>query len=333
MAAPGPRLVDLALATLDPPGREELVPPPRFADCRFDTWYRDPAVPGQAAAIARIRAFATAPPGFWQRLWRRPPAGLYLDGDFGVGKTHLLAATWHAATGQRVFLSLAEAISLCVMVGPEATVAALAAELVCIDEFELDDPSNTRLADLLLDGLVARGCRIIVTSNTVPGELGAGRVAVDRFRAQLVRISAHFTAVHVPGQDYRQRHRGPADADPPGWGATVTALPGAPTIPAGDLDRLLAEIPVVNLRRLAAALPGLTVTGVEPFPDQLAALRFVHLVDRLYDHRVPLRVVADCRLDELFLAEYRDWAFAKKYRRCASRLVELCQEGARAGDP
>ena len=29
------------------------------------------------------------------------PGGVYLDGGYGVGKTHLLASLWHAAPGAR----------------------------------------------------------------------------------------------------------------------------------------------------------------------------------------------------------------------------------------
>ena len=82
---------------------------------------------------------------------------------------------------------------------------------------------------------------------------------------------------------------------------------------------------MVSLRRLADRLDGLFITGLEPWHDQLSALRFVHLIDRLYDWCVPLRVRADCAIDEVFRPEYRELGFAKKYRRCCSRLVELCR--------
>ena len=97
-------------------------------------------------------------------------------------------------------------MSLCTQLGPNGAAERLQADLVCFDEFELDDPSYTRLADLLLDQLVAGGAKIVVTSNTVPGELGVGRMFVDRFRAQLDRVAQHFHDVHVPGSDFRQRH-------------------------------------------------------------------------------------------------------------------------------
>ena len=83
----------------------ELVPPPRFAAESFATYLPDPAQPTQAAAVAGLHAFAAqmnAPTPTTRSWFRRPAppegrAGIYLDGGFGVGKTHLLASLWHEA--------------------------------------------------------------------------------------------------------------------------------------------------------------------------------------------------------------------------------------------
>ena len=88
---------------------------------------------------------------------------------------------------------------------------------------------------------------------------------------------------------------------------------------------MLTRLPVVNLRRFAGRLQGLTILDLSPFTDQLKALRFVHLIDRLYDWQVPVRVRSTHRIDGLFPPEHCLAAFAKKYRRCRSRLTELCQ--------
>jgi len=309
---------------------DELVPPPRFATKTFASYRIDPALPAQADAVAQVVRFATArrPLLPWLPFRARERAGLYLDGGFGVGKTHLLAAAFHAAHGRRRYLSFAEAISLVVLRGAGPAAELLAGDLVCIDEFEIDDPANTRLADLLLERLVERDCRIITTSNTVPGELGKGRMAVDQFRNQLARIADVFTDVHVPGQDHRQLSLAAGASDPAGWGAQIPAwdpAPGTFAFTAGELDALLMRIPVANLRRLAARLVRVTITDLQPFTDQLAALRFVHLVDKLYDSCSALRVVTTARLAELFPDEHCQRAFAKKYRRCSSRLIELCR--------
>lgn len=320
------RLTDLADRLAAPASPEDLVPPPRFHACRFATYDIDPAVPGQAEAVAAVRAFAAPGGGLLARWFRgRGKPGLYLDGSFGVGKTHLLAACFHEATGTRRYLPFSDAMSLMTMHGAQRAAAMLAADLVCLDEFELDDPANTRLIDLLLGTLADGGARIVTTSNTVVGELGDGRMAVDLFRAQLARIGAAFHGVHVPGRDHRLLKVRDGD-DPPLWGPDTAPPERADwaVCEAAELDAFLTGIPVVNLRRLAAGLGGLYVAGLAPFDDQLAALRFAHLVDRLYDWRVPMRVRAVCRIAELFPEPPLRSAFHRKHRRCQSRLTELC---------
>lgn len=320
-------LLALRGAIQAPTRGDELVPPPRFASKSFADYRIDPAIPGQAEAVAQVRTFASARrPRFAFLRRQRTPPGLYLDGGFGVGKTHLLAASFHAAPGTRRYISFAEAISLVVLLGGRAAADLLAADLVCIDEFELDDPANTRLADLLLEALVSRGSRIITTSNTVPGQLGQGRMAVDQFRNQLARIADRFTDVHVPGTDHRRLVIAEGGT-PPGWGPTPAPHAqgqAVTTIDIAALDAVLSGIPIANLRRLAALLPAITVVGMRPFTDQLVALRFVNFIDRCYEQECHLRVITDISIDAVFPEEHCQRAFAKKYRRCQSRLVEMC---------
>src|SRR5690606_6182136 len=91
------------------------------------------------------------------RFSRRPkPApvkpGVYLDGGFGVGKTHLLAAVYHAMPVRRKYFgSFIEYTALVGALGYQNTVELLrGAGLLCIDEFELDDPGDTMVMTRLL---------------------------------------------------------------------------------------------------------------------------------------------------------------------------------------
>ena len=83
------------------PGRliAQLTPPPTFAAASFASYRPDPSQPTQAAAVAACTAFCAQ--ALQRRAGRRrllgkrevlPGVGLYLDGGFGVGKTHLLAS-------------------------------------------------------------------------------------------------------------------------------------------------------------------------------------------------------------------------------------------------
>nr|WP_284287264.1 AFG1/ZapE family ATPase [Angustibacter aerolatus] len=163
-----------------PPERlvAELVPPPRFDTVRFATYRPDPAQPSQAAAVERLEAFAASVgrPARRRLLGRRRPqtaGGVYLDGGFGVGKTHLLASTWFAAPGRRAYGTFVAFTNLVGALGFQPTVDALGdCSLVCIDEFELDDPGDTVLMSTLLARLAERGVALAATSNTLPGALG-----------------------------------------------------------------------------------------------------------------------------------------------------------------
>src|SRR5690606_32073697 len=99
---------------------------------------------------------------------RGPGRGIYLDGGFGVGKTHLLAALWHAAPGPKAYLTFDELVHFIGLVGIEPARRAFAQQrLAAIDEWELDDPGNLKMAMAFLRGAVADGVHIAVTSNTL----------------------------------------------------------------------------------------------------------------------------------------------------------------------
>src|ERR1700722_13659414 len=78
-----------------------LTPPPTFAEVSFASYHADPAEPTQSAAVAACQRFCRQ--AVERRAGRKklfggrevlPGVGLYLDGGFGVGKTHLLAAAY-----------------------------------------------------------------------------------------------------------------------------------------------------------------------------------------------------------------------------------------------
>ena len=92
---------------------EGLVPPPRFNDVRFASYRPDPAERSQATALAELTqmsALIADPPkkGWFRKSAVAAPAGVYLDGGFGVGKTHLLASLWHAVPGPKAYGTFVE---------------------------------------------------------------------------------------------------------------------------------------------------------------------------------------------------------------------------------
>ncbi|MGP4002124.1 cell division protein ZapE [Streptomyces sp. 8N706] len=321
----------------------EMVPPPRFDSVRFETYVPDPAQPSQSEAvrvlsgIAAGLAGATAAGGGKRRWFARKPAapsgprGVYLDGGYGVGKTHLLASLWHATPApaeHKAFGTFVELTNLVGALGFQQTVRTLSGHrLLCIDEFELDDPGDTVLVSTLLGKLVDAGVALAATSNTLPGKLGEGRFAAADFLREIQGLSAHFRPLRIDGEDYR--HRGLPEAPPPYADDDVTRVAHrAEGASLDDFPSLLGHLSKVHPSRYGALCDGVRavcLTGVRPVPDQSTALRLVVLADRLYDREVPV-LASGMPFDQLFSEEMLTGGYRKKYFRAISRLTALARD-------
>ncbi len=314
----------------------ELVPPPRFADVSFDSYHPDPQQPSQSEAVKELSAFAEAlahqPKSRRWGLSRKTapapgPGGVYLDGGYGVGKTHLLASLWHSAPGPKLFATFVELTHLVGALGFHDAVAALSSyRLVCVDEFELDDPGDTVLVSTLLTRLREAGVRLAATSNTLPGKLGEGRFATADFLREIQGLADAFSSVRIDGEDYR--HRGLPEAPAPLDLDTVrrrAEQPGASYDHFVDLTRHLAQ---VHPSKYGALLDGVSMVCLEDVrvvSDQAVGLRLVVLADRLYDRDLPV-AASGVGFDELFAPELLAGGYRKKYHRAVSRLVALARE-------
>ena len=313
---------------------EGLVPPRRFDAVRFGTYRPDPAEPSQRAALAALTDMSETianPPkkGWFRRSADARPSGVYLDGGFGVGKTHLLASLWHAAPGPKAYGTFVEYTHLVGALGFGETVKRLSGHrLLAVDEFELDDPGDTMLMSRLLGELSDAGVFLAATSNTLPGKLGEGRFAADEFRREIRGLSDRFTTLRVDGPDFR--HVGLAQAPPPLSDTAVLATAGHTAGATLDsftsLTAKLAKLHPSTYGRLVERATAVHITGVQPLPDQAAALRWVVLIDRLYDRTVPVRS-SGVPLDQLFTPEMLRGGYRKKYLRATSRILALAREG------
>ncbi|WP_406112150.1 cell division protein ZapE [Kitasatospora purpeofusca] len=320
----------------------EMVPPPRFSDVSFGTYLPDPGQPSQYEAVQVLEQFAAvlngangaAPKrGWFRRGTPAPagPAGIYLDGGYGVGKTHLLASLWHAVPGPKAFGTFVELTNLVGALGFQQAVRTLSDHrLLCIDEFELDDPGDTVLVSTLLGRLVENGVKLCATSNTLPEKLGEGRFAAADFLREIQGLSAHFRPMRIDGQDYR--HRGLPDAPPPYRDTEVDAVAArTPGASLDDFDALLAHLPAVHPSRYGALLDDVTAVclrGVRQVDDQSTALRLVVLADRMYDRELPI-TASGLPFDQVFPEEMLRGGYRKKYLRAVSRLVALARDSAK----
>lgn len=315
---------------------EHFRPPAQFDHVSLDNYVPDRAYPSQQEALERVREFAVGGTfratkktfGWGKNSDKKTSArpGIYLDGGFGVGKTHLLAALWRATPGRTYYGTFIEYTALVGALGYRNAVDHFkGADLIAIDEFELDDPGDTMVMSKLLGELVASGTRLAATSNTPPNALGEGRFASEDFLREITALADKFRTVRIEGEDYRKR-----DFD--GHAYTVSAEdltarahshPGVVTL--DRFDDVITHLSTVHPSRFVGLVEGVDLVclqGVHVLHDQAQALRLVALVDRLYDAQVAILsegIPLDTVFDETMLAG----GYRKKYLRAASRMIAL----------
>lgn len=314
-----------------------LTPPQQFDHASFDNYIPDEDFPSQGSTRETLRTFAqgsnTVKPS--KLFGRKAPAltslpGVYLDGGFGVGKTHLLASLWHASAGRKKFFgTFLQYTSLVGALGYQNTIEAMSgASLICIDEFELDDPGDTMVMTRLLGELISRGTRVAATSNTPPHALGEGRFAAADFLREIHAMAANFETIRIDGTDYRKRTAS-------GEAVTIAekSLPlevaalrdQGHCVTLDEFDGILAHLASVHPStyvRLIAGVDVIALSDVHVLLGQTDALRFVAFIDRVYDAQIPLRS-SGVSLSTIFGGDMINGGYRKKYLRCVSRLIAL----------
>lgn len=309
----------------------ELVPPREFELARFENYIPHAEYSSQALAHKRASDFA-AGKGEKRKFGKASPAalsGIYLDGGFGVGKTHILAAVWHAFKGKKVFGSFIAYTGLIGALGFAEAVKALSKyQLVCIDEFELDDPGDTMMMSRLLNELEKQGVRFAATSNTPPNALGEGRFAASDFAREIHGIADRFEMLRIDGEDHRQR---PVGLEVKTFSEDEIALwlegEDGHSIAVDDFSELLHALSKIHPSRYGRLLRGISkivLLNVHQLTDQVDALRFVAFIDRAYESQVHIRATGH-PLTEVFSPEYLSGGYRKKYLRAVSRLGALTE--------
>ncbi|MDY6052358.1 MAG: cell division protein ZapE [Rothia sp. (in: high G+C Gram-positive bacteria)] len=322
-------------------------PSERFGEVSFNTYHPDPAQPTQQAAVDALRVFgetinrsgSASGGGFFSKLFGSgkkkdaTKAGLYLDGGFGVGKTHLLASLWHMVEGPKAFGTFVEYTNLVGALTFRKTLEALSHyKLVCIDEFELDDPGDTVLMSRLMRELAEAGVKIVATSNTLPGALGEGRFAAADFKREIQVLADQFDVLRVDGEDFR--HRGLPAAPAPVADTDLENLVEERfgtlgTVAIDDFETLIDHLSRVHPSRYRQLIDGIDAIAwhkVTTITQQAVALRFVVLADRLYDKDLPI-IASGVPFDQVFAEEMMAGGYQKKYFRAISRLTALARQG------
>ena len=308
----------------------ELKPPREFALATFATYDPHTEYPSQGFARDKAKSFALGKVS--KKLFSKaeiPPAGIYLDGGFGVGKTHLLAAIWHEFKGAKAFGSFISYTSLIGALGFAEAVKALSKfDLICIDEFELDDPGDTMMMSRLLNELSLKGVKFAATSNTPPNALGEGRFAAADFQREIHGIADRFEMLRIDGEDHRHR---PVDVlikeisqqELDSWLAEcVESTTAVDTF--DDLLKHLSGIHPSRYGRLLDSIENLALLDCHVLDNQVDALRFVAFIDRAYEAQLRMRGTGQ-PLTAIFSSEYLSGGYRKKYLRAVSRLGAMTQ--------
>lgn len=338
-------------ATPSPSG---FTPPARYADARFAA-YR-PQNASQAEALGQARTFVRLvrvrygrPKWFGLGPQRETGlrGGIYLVGPVGTGKTHLLAAVYHALVtpvtpeAEPVACAYTHSSALFRSVEtPDAYADRIAAQahVLCLDEVELDDPASEVRLIAVLRALRERRVTLAATSNAEPDAFVSaafGRDRLERFIAE--EFADQYHVVGVGGADYRQGLDKPGTAwiGPPE--ATRAAMRAAFDA-APEPKRWLSFVDLLDLTtqtertRLTADLAlsrALFVDGVRVASTD-DALRLLRVADDLYGLPDPpvLSFTSEAEPAEWFTSEGArgiERAVADKFLRTTSRLTALAE--------
>ena len=299
----------------------ELVPPAEFAKVSFDSYIPDEKFSSQSEARNLASSFA-------KTIGKKNAAnlGIYLDGGFGVGKTHLLASIYFNSGKKSAFGAFLAYTSIIGYLGFAQAVAQFSKyDLLCIDEFELDDPGDTMIMSRFLKELAAKGVRFAATSNTPPAALGEGRFAADSFQREIQSVADKFQMVRIDGDDYRHR-----DSSFAFKAANANELNDLESqegrVLSASFDELVSFLGSIHQSRYAKVseqFNRLIVTDVRLINDQFEGIRFVSFIDRCYEAGVSLSYTG-LELGSIFRQDHVEGAYRKKYLRCLSRLAAMC---------
>ena len=310
----------------------------------------------------------------WRRLWFRhlakktPVQGLYLWGGVGCGKTWLMDG-FHSCLlpgqGLRLhfhrFMNQVHALLRRLPTRRDPLPAVIArlcqgVQVLCLDEFHVEDITDAMLLSGVLDALFVRGVALVSTSNEKPDALYSGGLQRERFAPAIALIQTHTCVLCLDSDtDYRQRYLDRAAR------YHIAPIKAQHTVLQGHFNRItgLSETIAGALRVNGRAIPFLCASegvvwfaftelcdGPRAVPDYIelarcyhtvllsgvpvmrdvdneSAKRFINLIDEFYDRRVKLIIGAEAPPESLYIGRRLRQAF----QRTGSRLQEM---GSRA---
>lgn len=230
------------------------------------------------------------------------------------------------------------------------------AKLLCFDEFQVYNIADAMILSRLFRALFRAGVAVVATSNVAPDDLYKDGLQRALFLPFIDVIKKRLAILAVgTGQDYRQKrlkgkpvYFSPADvfaaaglqrifdeltdkAEPVPLtievdGRKILAPRTGHGVAWFTFDELCRQpLGAADYLALASRFHTLIVQDVPPFSDARRdeALRFIHLVDCLYDTQTKIAISAAAMPDKLM---DKHSMLAAQFQRTASRLEEMRSE-------
>ncbi|KAF7775543.1 hypothetical protein PCIT_a1751 [Pseudoalteromonas citrea] len=290
--------------------------------------------------------------------------GLYFWGGVGRGKTYLVDTFFDALPTERKmrvhfhrFMHRVhdELKKLQDVKNPLEVVADIfkkETDIICFDEFFVQDITDAMLLGGLMQALFARDIVLVATSNIVPDDLYRNGLQRARFLPAIELVNANTDVVNVDsGIDYRLRtleqaeiFHSPLDeqadknlfayfdklSPEPGRvdeaieieGRLIKTRKVSDCIVMFDFTQLCetarSQVDYMEISRLYNTVILSNVKRLSQQNDD-AARRFIALVDEFYERNVTLIISAEAPITELYSTGTLEFEF----KRCISRLQEM----------
>ncbi|WP_035588652.1 AFG1/ZapE family ATPase [Hippea jasoniae] len=310
--------------------------PPKFSACSFDNYIPDDNFPSQRQAkqklihfVEDLSQFVSSKKGLLKRFFAKKPKHIYLDGVFGVGKTHLLAAIGNTFKGKTIFISFSELMYLIAYSTLKDVADRFSSfDLILLDEFEIDDPGDAMMGINFIREINKTDTVIAATSNTLPSQLGARKLDMLVFKTRMGSLINSFETIVIDGKDYRIKS------------PKINSLNNSSTLKDicinstskkqnlyttfDNLLDVLENVHPVRYKSIAEAAKTIYIENIHPLKekDLLNALRFTYLIDILYYYDVEIFATSTCDLFDIFHNDLKSGKFNTKIGRCISRLAE-----------
>ncbi len=308
------------------------------------------------------------PAGLFARLFSKDSTktikGLYFWGGVGRGKTYLVDTFYEALPTTRKmrvhfhrFMHRVhhELKQLQDVKNPLLVVAdklKSETDIICFDEFFVQDITDAMLLGGLMEALFERGIILVATSNIVPDELYKNGLQRARFLPAIELVKANTEVVNVDsGVDYRLRtleqaeifhspldeqadknlyayfeqlspEPGRADEEIEIEGRMIRTRMVSDCIVMFDFEQLCesarSQVDYMEISRLYNTVLLANVKQMGQHNDD-AARRFIALVDEFYERNVTLIISAEAPIEQL----YTDGRLNFEFKRCISRLQEM----------